>query len=499
MVPIMRGLFIGGPVGTPFKSVPQSLLIGSGRSPADEVIVMAKHKQKQTPKTQVNALEQINLNAAGIDIGAEEVWVAVPPDRDEQSVRTFPTFTADLQRLADWLKACRIETVAMEATGVYWIPLYETLEEGGFEVYLVNARHLKNVSGRKTDVLDCQWIQQLHTYGLLSASFRPPEQIVALRSLVRHRETLVQARSTHIQHMQKALTVMNLRLTNVLSDITGVTGMKILRAIIAGERNPQVLAQFRDDRCAKSEAEITKSLEGHYKPEQVFILQQAVELYDFYDRQLERCDAQLEALYRQFGPPQDPGTPPPTPHTRKRRKNQAYFDLAPALYRLTGGVDLTQVDGVDELTIQKVLSEIGTDMSKWPTEKHFTSWLRLCPNNRVTGGKVKQTGVQPTQNRASTALRVAAASLHHSDSALGAFYRRIRARSGAPAAVTATAHKLARIIYAMLKDRKPYQDVGAHYYEQQYRVRVLRNLNRQAARLGFRLEPATLASGKEVS
>lgn len=456
---------------------------------------MAKRKPMQKVKVQVHALEQINPNAAGIDIGAGEVWVAVPPDRDEQSVRSFPTFTADLQRLADWLQQCGIETVAMEATGVYWIALYEILEERGFAVYLVNARHLKNVSGRKTDVLDCQWIQQLHTYGLLSASFRPPEQIVAIRSLVRHREMLVQARSTQIQHMQKALTIMNLRLTNVLSDISGVTGMQILRAILAGERDPKVLAQFRDDRCTKSEAEIAKSLEGHYKPEQVFILQQAVELYDFYDRQLQRCDAELEALYGQFGPPEDPGTPPPTPSTRKRRKNQAHFDLAPALYRMSGGVDLTQIDGVDELTVQKVLSEIGTDMSQWPTEKHFASWLRLCPNNKITGGKVMQRGVQPTQNRASTALRVAAASLHHSNSALGAYYRRIRTRSGAPAAVTATAHKLARIIYAMLKDRKPYHDVGAYYYEQQYRDRVLRNLNRQAAKLGFRLEPAALAAG----
>jgi len=461
--------------------------------------MMAKRKQKQTPRTQVNALEQIHLNAAGIDIGAEEVYVAVPPDRDEQSVRSFPTFTADLHRLADWLEQCGIDTVAMEATGVYWIPLYEILEARGFQVYLVNARHLKNVHGRKSDVLDCQWIQQLHTYGLLSASFRPPEQIVAIRSLVRHREMLVQYRSAHIQHMQKALTVMNLRLTNVLSDITGVTGMKILRAILAGERDPQVLAQCRDERCARSEAEIAKSLEGHYKPEQLFVLQQAVELYDFYDQQLQHCDAELEARYRQFDPPEDPGTPPPAPRTTKRRKNQAHFDLAPALYRLTGGVDLTQIDGVDALTIQKVLSEIGTDMSKWPTEKHFASWLRLCPNNKVTGGKVKQRGVQPTTNRASTALRVAAASLKHSDSALGAYYRRIRARSGAPAAVTATAHKLARIIYAMLKQREPYHDFGALYYEQQYRARVLRNLNRQAARLGFRLEPLTPALAGQVS
>lgn len=450
---------------------------------------MAKQKRQMKIKVQVNALEQINPNAAGIDIGAEEIYVAVPPDRDTESVRSFPTFTADLRRLVAWLKAGRIDTVAMEATGVYWIPLYELLEEAGFEVCLVNARHLKNVSGRKTDVLDCQWIQQLHTYGLLQPSFRPPEQIVAIRSLVRHREMLVQYRSAHIQHMQKALTIMNLRLTNVLSDISGVTGLKIIRAILVGERNPERLAALREPGCKKSAAEIAKSLEGHYKREQLFALKQALELYEFYDQQLKACDAELEAMYQDFDPPDHPATPPPGPHTHKRRKNQAHFDLASALYRLTG-VDLTQIDGVDELTVQKVLSETGTDMSKWPTVKHFTSWLRLCPNNKITGGKIIQTGVQPTKNRASAALRVAAASLKTSDSALGAFFRRMRTRLGSPAAITATAHKLARIIYFMLKQRKPYHDFGTEAYEQQFRARVLRNLSRQAAKMGFRLEPA---------
>jgi transposase len=448
---------------------------------------MAKKRQPQV-KVQRDVLEQINPNAAGIDIGAEEVWVAVPPDRDEESVRVFPTYTVDLNSLAEWLQACGIGTVAMEATGVYWIPLFEILEVHGFVVYLVNARHLKNVSGRKSDVLDCQWIQQLHTYGLLKPSFRPPEEIVALRSLVRHREMLVQYRSAHIQHMQKALTQMNLRLTNVLSDITGVTGLKIIRAIVAGERDGHKLAQFRDERCKKSAAEIAKSLEGHYKREHLFALKQALELYDFYDRQLQACDLELEAMYQEFEPPEERGTPPPQPRTKKRRKNQAHFDLGQALYRLTG-LDLTKIDGIDELTLQKVLSETGTDMSKWPTVKHFTSWLHLCPNNKITGGKVKQRGVQPTQNRASTALRVAAASLKNSDSALGAYFRRMRARLGTPAAITATAHKLARIIYHLLKYRQPYHDFGADLYEQQYRARVLRNLNRRAAKLGFRLEP----------
>ena len=459
---------------------------------------MTKHRQKKMKAGKVDALEQINHNAAGIDIGAGEVYVAVPPDRDEDNVRSFPTFTEDLQRLADWLNACRIDTVAMESTGVYWIPLYEILEARGFQVCLVNARHLKNVSGRKTDVLDCQWIQQLHTYGLLSPSFRPSEQIVAIRSLVRHREMLVQYRSAHIQHMQKALTLMNLVLCNVLSDITGVTGLKIIRAIVAGERNPQVLAGFREVGCKKSAEEIAKSLEGHYKREHLFALKQALELYDFYDLELHECDAELEALYQQFDPPDDPGTPPPTPRRSKPRKNQAHFDLASALYRMSG-VDLTQIDGLDALTVQKVLSETGTDMSKWPTEKHFASWLRLCPNNQITGGKVKQTGVQPTTNRASTALRLAASSLTHSDSALGAFYRRMRTRHGAPSAITSTAHKLARIIYFMLKENKPYHDIGADYYEQQYRTRVLRNLNRQASRFGFRLLPLDQLPVQEVS
>lgn len=450
---------------------------------------MSKKRGKRQEKVKdLDALEQINLNAAGIDIGAEELYVAVPKGRDEKSVRSFLTFTADIQQLADWLSFCDIETVAMESTGVYWIPIYEILESRGFEVYLVNARHIKNVSGRKSDVLDCQWIQQLHTYGLLQPSFRPPEQICAIRSLVRHRDMLVKYRSAHIQHMQKALTLMNVRLTNVLSDITGVTGMKIIRSIVAGERNPEVLASYRQRGCAKNQAEIAKSLEGHYKREHLFALRQALELYDFYDQQLHDCDVELEALYQEFDLPDEPGTPPPDPRKTKRRKNQPYFDLSQSLYRMTG-VDLTQIDGIHSLTAQDILSEIGTDMSPWPTVKHFASWLHLSPNNKVTGGKVKQRGTQPSKNRANTAFRVAAQSLARSDCALGAFYRRIRARHGGPKAVTATAHKLARIVYFMLKNRLPYRDPGADYYEEQYRIRSIRYLQRRASKLGMRLEP----------
>jgi transposase len=447
---------------------------------------MAK-KQSRPDYSDFDALEQINLNAAGVDIGAEEIYVAIPAGRDDESVRAFGTFTVDLHQIAHWLKRCRIETVAMESTGVYWIPLYEILEGHDFEVNLINARHIKNVSGRKTDVADCQWIQQLHTYGLLQASFRPPEHICSLRSLVRHRDMLLRYRAAHIQHIQKALELMNLKLTNVLSDITGVTGMKIIRAVLAGEHNPEVLASYRDRRCTKSESEIAKSLEGHYRQEHLFALRQAVELFDFYTQQIHACDAQLEAVYAQFDLPEQPSTPPPA-KKRSRSKNHPHFDLAQSLYRMTG-VDLTEVDGLEALSVQTILTEIGTDMSKWPTVKHFTSWLGLCPNNKVTGGKVKQRGREKTKNRANLAFRRAAQSLARSQSALGAFYRRIRAKHGGPKAVIATAHKLARIVYFMLKRREPYKDLGADHYDRQYQARVLRHLTHRAAKLGFRLEP----------
>lgn len=448
---------------------------------------MKKVKSEEQKVVELDALAQINRNAAGIDVGAEEFYVALPKGRDTASVRRFPTFTADIHRLVDWLTDCKIETVAMESTGVYWIPLYEILEARGFEVYLVNARHLKNVSGRKTDVLDCQWLQQLHTYGLLKASFRPTEQICAIRCLVRQREMLVQYRAAHIQHMQKALQLMNLRLTNVLSDITGVTGMKIMRAIVAGKRDPKELAHFRNGHCEKSEEEIQKSLEGNYKREHVFALQQAIELYDFYGQQLQNCDQELEALYNEFEPP-DPSRTQPPARKRKPRKNQPHFDLAQALFRMTGGIDLTQVDGLDALTVQNILSETGIDMSRWPSVKHFSSWLCLAPNNRITGGKVKHSSTPPTQNRASNAFRMAAQSLAKSNCALGAYYRRMRALHGPAKAITATAHKLAQIVYFMLKRREPYQPMDASYFDNQHRERTIRHLQRKAASLGLRLE-----------
>jgi len=438
---------------------------------------------------ELNALEQINLNAAGLDVGDDEIWACVPAGRDELSVRSFPTFTADLHQLADWLVQCKVDTVALEATGVYWIALYEVLESRGFDVNVVNPRYLKNVAAQKTDVLDCQWIQQLHTYGLLRPSFQPPERISALRAVVRHREMLVRYRSAHIQHMQKALQLMNLKLTNVLSDITGVTGMAIIRSIVAGERNPQVLAQYRDPKCKMSEAEIAKSLEGNYRREHLFALQQALQLYDMYEAQMRACDAELEAMYSAFDTV-DSDIEPPEPKNGKRRKNQTHFDVATELYRVTG-VDLTQIDGIDALTAQKILTEIGWDVSPWPTVKHFASWLRIAPRNDTSGGRVIRRTSNKTQNPVTQALRVAAQSVARSNSALGAFYRRIRARHGARQAVAATAHKLARIIYSMLKNRTPYVDPGPDYYEQRYRNRTIRNLEHKAAKLGLQLVPAT--------
>jgi transposase len=452
---------------------------------------MAKRKQKtQIQVKQLEVLQQLNLNAAGLDIGASEIYACVPAGRDGQSVRVFETFTVDLYALADWLAACDIETVAMESTGIYWIPVYEILEARGFDVHLVNARHLKNVPGKKTDVLDCQWIQQLHTYGLLRASFRPPDDMCALRTLVRHRDNLIRFRSAHIQHMQKALQLMNVQLTQVISDITGVTGLRIIRSIVAGEREPHVLAGLRNSKCAKSEAEIAKALQGNYKLEHVFVLKQALAQYDFYQQQIQECDAELEALYASLASREQDSqhTPPPKPKRGKRRKNQAHFDLATSLYHMVG-VDLTAVDGIDALTAQTIITEIGLDMSKWPSAKHFASWLGLAPHNDKSGGKILRSRTKKTQNRANTAFRIAAQSLSRSQSALGAFYRRMRAKHGPAKANVATAHKLARIVYHMLKYRKAYVDPGEAYYEQHYRERTILTLERRAAKLGLQLVP----------
>jgi transposase len=430
-------------------------------------------------------LKQVNLNAAGIDVGATMHFVCVPQGRDPQPVRSFGSFTVDLAAIADWLVQCGVTTVAMEATGVYWIPLFELLERRGFEVKLVEPSRLKHVPGRKSDVLDCQWIQQLHTFGLLSGSFRPEDAICVLRSFVRQRETLVRSASRCVQHMQKALTQMNLKLQHVLSDITGVTGMAILSAILAGERDPQRLAKLRNEKCHNDEAAIALALQGNWREDHLFALQQAMDAYRFYLEQLAEVDEKIETHLKTFEDKSE-GTSLPRPTGKKKRASALGFDARNLLCKMTG-MDLTAVNGLEATTVLAVISETGFDMSHWPTEKHFASWLSLCPGVNKTGGRSESRNgrTRRTSNRAAAALRVAASTLLRAECALGAFARRMRARLGAPKAITATAHKLAIIIYNMLKYGKAYVDRGTQYYEQQYRTTMLKNLKRRARQLGF--------------
>lgn len=431
------------------------------------------------------ALTLTHPNAAGVDIGSASHYVAVPPDRHDESVREFPSFTADLNRLADWLDACGVDTVAMESTGVYWIPLYELLESRGFTVLLVNARHVKNVSGRKSDVLDCQWLQQLMSYGLLRGAFRPADAVCALRSLVRQRATLLRSQARHVQHMQKALTQMNIQLANVISDVAGATGQKILRAIVAGERDGQALAALKDARIHASADQIAKSLQGNWRDEHLFALKQALAAFDFYGAQLAECDAavqaQLQLLHAHEGSPRQG-------KKRSRARNAPKFDLPEHMFSMCG-VDLTRIDGIDVTTALVVLSEIGTDMSRFASIKHFTSWLGLCPGTKITGGKLLSGKTKHCANRAAQALRLAAAALRSSKSALGAYFRRLCSRMDKPKAVTAAAHKLARLIFTMLTRGEEYTDQGQDYYEERYRERVLRALSQRAAKLGMQVVP----------
>lgn len=436
-------------------------------------------------------IRSIHPNAAGIDIGAESHWVSVPFERDNEPVREFSCFTGDLHAMATWLKQCGITTVAMESTGVYWIPVFQILETSGLEVYLVNARRVKMVPGRKSDVLDCQWLRQLHSYGLLAASFRPKDEICALRSYIRHRERLTQNASTHIQRMQKALTEMNLHLKRVLSDVTGVTGMAIIRAIVAGERDPKQLAALKDPRAKRSKTEIAAALVGDYRAEQLFILTQELQLYDTYRHQIHLCDQQIEEVLSDLDSDDRAEPPlPPRPKGRKPSRNAPDFDLRAHLYRISG-VDFTQIDGLESLTVQTILSEVGLDPTRFPTVKHFASWLGLSPGSRISGGKVLSAKTRKVINRAAKAFRMAAQSLTNSKTALGAFYRRLRSRIGPPKAITATAHKLARIFYRLWTTGDAYVDIGVDAYEQKYQQRTLKKLKRKARLMGFSLVPQT--------
>jgi transposase len=449
----------------------------------------AKNKSFKVPKLPPH-LRHMNLNAAGIDIGSERHMVAVPEGRDTVSVREFGTFTTDLEALATWLKQCGVTTVAMESTGVYWIPLFELLERRGFEVKLVDARHVKNVSGRKSDVLDCQWIQQLHTYGLLAGAFRPPDEVCVLRSYLRQREMLTQSASMHIQHMQKALQQMNLLLHNVVSDITGVTGMKIIKAILAGERHPRVLARNRDERCHHPAATIAKSLVGNYREEHLFALRQAVDLYETYQAKIADCNQAIIKQVEAQPDITDDGPPTPAKSVPAHLRIREGIDVRDLLFKKSG-VDLFAIPGLAADTLLTLASEVGFDMTPWKTEKHFASWLNLCPGTKISGGKVLNNKTKRNPNRAAQAFRMAAASLYRNQTALGAFYRRLKSRAGGKQAVTATAHKIARIYYAMLTRGTSYVELGQHAYEQRYKERRLDHLKVQAKSLGFQLVPCT--------
>jgi transposase len=456
---------------------------------------MRKKHLKSKKVKNMDELTVIHPRAAGLDIGAREIWACVPSKSTEENVRVFATFTADLHALADWLVACGVETVAMESTGVYWIPVFEILEARGLQVYLVNAWHLKHVPGRKSDVLDCQWIQKLHSLGLLRGSFRPDAEMCALRAYLRHRAELIQHRAPHILHMQKALQQMNIQLPLVLSDITGETGQKILRAIAAGERDPLTLAQLRHPGCKSSQDDIAKALTGTWRAEHLFALKQALELFDFYTQQLAACDAELARHFaalkpRWDGPDQLPDVPRVKPSSRS--KNQPAYNVRAELLRLTG-VDLVAVQGISASLAQTILSEVGTEMSRFPTEKHFASWLGLAPHHEISGGKILRNRTLKTDNRAGQAFRQAAASVIRSDSAFGAFYRRKRAQLGPMQALVATAHKIARTVYHMLKDKVAYHDLGAAAYQQKQKDRELAYLKRKAAQLGFALTPNATA------
>ena len=435
----------------------------------------------------------VHPNAAGLDIGANEIYVAVPADRDESPVRCFGTFTGELQAMAAWLQQCGIETVAMEATGVYWIPAFQILETSGFEVCLVNARYFQNVPGRKTDVSDCQWLQRLHSAGLLRGSFRPPQQVCVLRSLTRHRDNLIHLASTHILHMQKALDQMNVQLHHVLSDITGLSGMMILEAIIAGERDARTLARLRDVRVKASEETIVQALTGDYRPEHVFTLKQSHSGYRHYQKLIAACDREIEQQLKRFEARVNIKAQPLAPPKVRRKKlfgNEPNFDLRSHLYRVFG-VDLTAVPGISVLTAHTILSEIGPDISKFPSASAFASWLGLCPHNDISGGKVLSTKTRRVKNRAAVAFRMAANALFRSQSPLGDFFRRMRARLGAPSAITAAAHKLARIVFHMLSTREPYDEGILTRNERQFRLRAEARLRSQAKALGYTVIAAT--------
>lgn len=440
-----------------------------------------------------SSLSQVNLHAAGVDIGAIEMVACVAGDENTQIVKAFGNYTVDLQTLAQWMKDHNVRTVAMESTGVYWIPLFEELERQGFECLLISSRSLRRVAGRKSDISDAQWIQTLHSYGLLEGSFRPQAELMALRTLLRHRNQLVEHRSPHVQHMQKALLQMNVQLSQAVSDITGVTGQTIIRSILAGVRDPQTLAALREPGCKKSEEEIGKALTGTWREEHLFILKQSVAMYDFYTQQIHACDDEIERLYGMTRPDWEAGEVQPL-SWRKRNshsKNIPHHSEAVRKHlKRISGVDLSVVDGFGVSLAQTVIMEVGTDMNKFPDEKHFCSWLGLAPKHEISGGKVLRNSTLKTKNRAGQAFRLAANSVKQADCVFGVMYRRLRARLGPAQATVATAHTLARVVYRMLKFQVEYEPLSVNEYQKHYEEQQIKYMRKKAAKFGFRLVPA---------
>jgi len=475
---------------------------------------MVNHKGKSSPHSKRSArpkkakkvvvsddLRIRHPHGAGIDVHSREHWVAVPascaPVRPKDHpvhlpahVRQFGTCTADLELLADWLTECGITTVAMESTGVYWVPLFELLERRGFEVILVDPRQTRQVSGRpKTDILDCQWIQRLHSYGLLAPSFRPSDEVCVLRGYLRQRQMLIGNAARSIQHMQKALEQMNIKLTEAVSDVTGVTGMLILKAILRGERDPKRLAKYRHENCKRTEEQIARALQGNWREEHLFALKQAVKAYEFERRQLKECDAAIENYLKTMEDKSGGEVLEPKPTKGKKTAATApQFDARNLLFQVSGK-DLTLIEGIEQSSALTILSEIGFDMSKWATEKHFTSWLGLCPQHRGSAGKIKNRRLRGGANRAARALRMAAQGCHHAKNAMGAFYRRVQARAGGAKALVATARKIAERVYRLLKYGENYVRQAMNDYENAYRIKLTKGLAKKAAELGYKLVP----------
>lgn len=433
----------------------------------------------------------IQTNACGIDVGGESIFVCVPRDRDPTPIREFSSFTADLRDMAEWLKKCNITTIAMESTGVYWVPIFEVLDERGFDVHLVNAHHVKNVPGRKTDVSDAEWIQRLHSFGLLSGSFRPSDEVVVFRNYVRHRNTLMQRGADQLNYAQKALEQLNIKLGFVISDISGSTGTKIIEDIIRGERDPLKLALHRDPRCRSSEEVIAKSLEGNWREEHLLCLKHAWEAYLFFHKQIVECEQSIEQLLESFEKKEcikEAIQVFPKSLKRTCNKSPYYFDMRTQLHRWAG-VDLCVLPGINENVASRILSEIGTNMTKWKSVKHFASWLAVCPGNKISGGKRLSGKTKPSNNKAREALGMAAQALAHSNSYLGAYYRKMRAKFGAPKANRAAAHKLAKIIYAMLKHGKEFVELSEVDFEIHHIEKTIMNMESRAREFGFELVP----------